>query len=49
MADGKTTLLKRIYTQLKDRKDIKIGYMPQNYMEDLDEHKKNYGSVMHKL
>lgn len=37
---GKTTLLKRIYTQLKDRKDIKIGYMPQNYMEDLDEHKK---------
>lgn len=31
---GKTTLLKMIYQELKDRNDIKVGYMPQNY-EDL--------------
>lgn len=28
---GKTTLLKQIYEKLKDRKDLKVGYMPQNY------------------
>lgn len=28
---GKTTLLKLIYEKLKDRKDLKVGYMPQNY------------------
>lgn len=37
---GKTTLLKKIYEQLKDREDIKVGYMPQNYMEGIDENKK---------
>lgn len=31
---GKTLLMKAIYEELKDRKDIKVGYMPQNY-EDL--------------
>lgn len=28
---GKTTLLNEIYKHLKDRKDIKVGYMPQHY------------------
>lgn len=28
---GKSTLLKRIYEKLKNRTDIKVGYMPQNY------------------
>lgn len=31
---GKTTLIKEIYNVLKSRKDIKVGYMPQNY-EDI--------------
>ncbi len=30
---GKSTLLKKIYDNLKDRTDIKVGYMPQNYIE----------------
>lgn len=33
---GKTTLLKMIYNELQDRKDIIVGYMPQNYEENLD-------------
>ena len=37
---GKTTLLKKIYENLKQRKDIKVGYMPQNY----DDIFKNYKS-----
>ncbi|MDE6947637.1 MAG: ATP-binding cassette domain-containing protein [Anaeroplasmataceae bacterium] len=28
---GKTTLIKQIYFLLKDRTDIRLGYMPQNY------------------
>ena len=28
---GKSTLLKYIYNEIKDRTDIKVGYMPQNY------------------
>ena len=32
---GKTTLMKIIYDNLKDRTDIKLGYMPQNYDEIL--------------
>ena len=32
---GKTTLMKIIYDNLKDRTDIKLGYMPQNYDETL--------------
>ncbi len=32
---GKTTLLKYIAQVLKDRTDIKVGYMPQNYDEVL--------------
>lgn len=30
---GKTTLLRYIYNSLKDRDDIKVGYMSQNYSE----------------
>ena len=32
---GKTTLLKEIYHLLKDRQDIRVSYMPQNYEEVL--------------
>lgn len=34
---GKSTLMKRIYEELKKRKDIKLGYMPQNYEDILNE------------
>lgn len=33
---GKTTFLKQVYEALKDRKDLDVGYMPQNYEELLD-------------
>jgi len=33
---GKTTLLRKIWMQLKDRADIKAAYMPQDYTEVLD-------------
>lgn len=33
---GKTTLIKKIYSSLKDRNDLHVGYMPQNYEELLD-------------
>ena len=33
---GKTTLLKKIHEELKDREDITLGYMPQDYREVLD-------------
>lgn len=33
---GKTTLLRQIAEELKNRKDIKVSYMPQNYEESLD-------------
>jgi len=33
---GKSTLLKIIVDQLKDREDIKVAYMPQNYEDLLD-------------
>ena len=33
---GKTTLLRKIYEDLKDRNDLKIGYMPQNYIEKMN-------------
>lgn len=32
---GKSTLIKLIYEKLKDRTDIKVGYMPQNYEDVL--------------
>lgn len=32
---GKSTLIKRIYDILKDNKSISLGYMPQNYEEEL--------------
>ena len=32
---GKTTLLRLIWEQLKDRTDLRVGYMPQNYEEQL--------------
>ncbi len=37
---GKSTLIKHIYEILKDRKDIKLGYMPQNYDEVLNSNQK---------
>ncbi len=39
---GKTTLIKTIYEKLKNRTDIKVGYMPQNYSDILD----NYQLVL---
>ena len=33
---GKTTLLKEIWAQLKNRTDIRAAYMPQNYADLLD-------------
>lgn len=33
---GKSMLMKHIYTQLKDRSDITLGYMPQNYADYMD-------------
>ena len=33
---GKTTLLKEIYDNLKERLDINVGYMPQNYNDLLE-------------
>lgn len=36
---GKTTLLKKIYDAMKDRLDIKVGYMPQNYDEIFENYK----------
>ena len=35
---GKTTLMKIIYEELKVRKDIKLGYMPQNYDDILNDY-----------
>lgn len=34
---GKTTLIKSLYDMMKDRKDINVGYMPQNYDELLND------------
>lgn len=39
---GKTTLIKIIYNTLKDREDIIVGYMPQNYDDVLE----NYDDVL---
>ena len=39
---GKSTLIKKIYEELKSREDIKVGYMPQNYDDIFD----NYKSVI---
>jgi len=39
---GKSTLIKEIYKQLSTREDIKVGYMPQNYDDILD----NYETVL---
>ncbi|WP_276936202.1 ATP-binding cassette domain-containing protein [Faecalibaculum rodentium] len=33
---GKSTLLRTLHALLKDRADLKTGYMPQNYVEVLD-------------
>lgn len=35
---GKTTLMKIIYDKLRDRDDIKLGYMPQNYEDELSKY-----------
>ena len=37
---GKTTLVKSIYNVLKTRNDIRLGYMPQNYSDILNEKQK---------
>lgn len=37
---GKTTLLKEIYYTLRDREDLKVGYMPQDYDELLSNYEK---------
>lgn len=34
---GKSTLIKRIYEELKNRSDIKVGYMPQTYDDILND------------
>lgn len=39
---GKSTLIKEIYKQLKDREDLNIGYMPQTYEDILS----NYEYVL---
>ena len=36
---GKSTLIKIIYNEIKDRKDIKVGYMPQTYDDILGDYK----------
>ena len=36
---GKSTLIKKIYDELKLRKDIKVGYMPQTYDDILNNYK----------
>ena len=33
---GKSTLMKEIYRTLKDRQDIRLGYIPQDYAEVMD-------------
>lgn len=40
---GKTTLIKKIYDELKNREDIKLGYMPQNYEDILGEYENVLG------
>lgn len=40
--NGKSTLIKIIYEELKSREDIKVGYMPQNYDDVLN----NYEYVL---
>lgn len=42
---GKSTLIKAIYERLSDRKDIKVGYMPQDYDDILN----NYDTVLNFL
>lgn len=39
---GKSTLIKKIYEDLRERKDIRVGYMPQNYDDILN----NYDTVL---
>lgn len=35
---GKSTLLKKIYHELRERDDLKVGYMPQNYDDVLNQY-----------
>lgn len=35
---GKSTLIKLIYEKIKDREDIKVGYMPQTYEDILNDY-----------
>jgi len=34
---GKTILIKKIYQEINNREDLKVGYMPQNYSDVLDD------------
>lgn len=36
---GKTQLIKQMYELLKERTDITLGYMPQQYLDIVDEHR----------
>ncbi len=35
---GKSTLIKAIYDMIGSRKDLKVGYMPQNYEDELEKY-----------
>ena len=42
---GKTTLIRKIYDMLKDRPDIKVGYMPQDYNDILNSYDNVLGFI----
>lgn len=42
---GKTTLIRKIYDMLKDRTDIKVGYMPQDYNDLLNSYDNVLGFI----
>lgn len=42
---GKTTLIRKIYDMLKDRTDIKVGYMPQDYNDILNSYDNVLGFI----
>lgn len=42
---GKTTLIRKIYDILKDRTDIKVGYMPQDYNDILNSYDNVLGFI----
>lgn len=44
---GKTTFLKKVYSDLSSRKDIKVGYMPQNYQDTLEKFDSSVDFLQH--